>query len=64
MAGGSEAIYGSLDEYHGGLVQRVGLPSKLEDLRQGMEDEHCSRSDSEEPFTPPNYPHSTTPKAE
>eukprot|EP00960_Hanusia_phi_P020495 604082-Hanusia_phi.AAC.2 len=64
MAAGSEAIYGALEEYHGGLIQRVGLPSKLEDLRKGMEDEQRSRADSEEPFTPPNYPHPTTPMAE
>eukprot|EP00960_Hanusia_phi_P040541 754516-Hanusia_phi.AAC.1 len=54
MEEGSEAIYGALEEFHGGLVQRVGLPSKLEDLRQGMEEEHCSRADSEQLFTPPN----------
>eukprot|EP00960_Hanusia_phi_P061427 764842-Hanusia_phi.AAC.1 len=64
MEGGDEAIYGTVEEYHGGLIQRVGLPSKLEDLRQGMEDEHCNRTDSEEPFTPTNYSNSTTPKTE
>eukprot|EP00960_Hanusia_phi_P058881 764006-Hanusia_phi.AAC.3 len=52
MAAGSEAIYGALEEYHGGLIHRVGLPRKLKDLRQGMEDENCSRTPRSRSLSP------------
>eukprot|EP00960_Hanusia_phi_P077740 768736-Hanusia_phi.AAC.6 len=61
---GAEAIYGTLEEFHGGLVERIGLPNKLDDLYKAMEEEHCNRRDSEETFTPPNYSSPTTPKQE
>ncbi|EKX30811.1 hypothetical protein GUITHDRAFT_122975 [Guillardia theta CCMP2712] len=59
---GEEAIFGRLEEFHGGLIERIGLPSI--DLWKGLEDEHCHRKDSEEPFTPPNHNEVTTPKRE
>eukprot|EP00960_Hanusia_phi_P043933 756354-Hanusia_phi.AAC.2 len=64
MEGGNDAVYGTLGEFHGGLVNLIGLPSKLDDLCKAMEEEHCDRNDSDETFTPPNYSTPTTPKLE
>jgi len=54
----SQAVFGKLEDFHKGIADKIGLPNAR--LMEGMEAEHCRRSDSEEPFTPGNYNTMTT----
>mmetsp|Transcript_42056 Transcript_42056/g.101359 ORF Transcript_42056/g.101359 Transcript_42056/m.101359 type:complete len:169 (+) Transcript_42056:3-509(+) len=59
---GAVAVFGKLEEFHGGLADKIGLPSAR--LRDAMEAEHCERDDSKEAFSPGNYDTTTTPAEE
>ena len=54
--------FGTLDDYEKGLEGRLGPPNP--EIQAGMEIEHCRRSNSEIPFTTPNYNVTTTPLME
>eukprot|EP00960_Hanusia_phi_P060603 764555-Hanusia_phi.AAC.1 len=64
MEGGKDAIYGTQRDFHKGLVDLIGLPTKLDDLYEAIKEEHCDRTDSDKPFTTPNYNIPTTPRDE
>eukprot|EP00960_Hanusia_phi_P059476 764173-Hanusia_phi.AAC.2 len=64
MEEGKVADFGELDDYHGGLVDVIGLPTTLDDLYKAIEEEHCNREDSDKSFKPTNYNTETTPKYE
>ena len=53
---------GSISDFHRGLEQRLGHASS--DLWSGMEEEHLRMSNSDTPFTSPNYQITTTSKQE
>eukprot|EP00960_Hanusia_phi_P065338 766061-Hanusia_phi.AAC.7 len=56
------AEFGKLEEFHKGLLERVGYPSL--NFYEGMRQEHSEREDSEERFTTPNYLLETSPAQE
>ena len=55
-------MYGLIDEYFGGLMNRIGLPQT--ELMKAIEEEHCRDKDAEEAFTTSNYNITTTAKEE
>ena len=57
-----EAVYGKIEEYYGGLMERIGLPQT--ELMKAIEEEHCKGKDAEEAFTTSNYGIRTTAKEE
>ncbi|EKX30898.1 hypothetical protein GUITHDRAFT_122896, partial [Guillardia theta CCMP2712] len=57
-----EAVYGKIEEYYGGLMERIGLPQT--ELMKAIEEEHCKGKDAEEAFTTSNYNITTTAKEE
>ena len=57
-----EAVYGKIEEYYRGLIDRIGLPQT--GLMKAMEEEHCRGEDAEEGFTTSNYGIRTTAKEE
>jgi len=57
-----EAVYGKIEEYYGGLMERIGLPQT--ELMKAIEEEHCKGKDAEEAFTTSNYNIRTTAKEE
>eukprot|EP00960_Hanusia_phi_P058434 763888-Hanusia_phi.AAC.1 len=57
-----EASYGGIDEFYGGLVDRIGLPRV--NLSKGLEEDHCRGEDADEEFATSNYNIKTTPRKE
>ena len=56
------AKFGSIDDFHTGIAEEIGLPNP--NLMEGMEAEHCARPDSKDEFNPGNYDTTTTPAQE
>ena len=59
---GAELRFGKLEDFFGGLVDKIGLPDP--NLMEGMRREHCDKADSKNVFSPGNYDISTTPEGE
>ncbi|EKX31219.1 hypothetical protein GUITHDRAFT_122574 [Guillardia theta CCMP2712] len=56
------AEFGKLEEFHKGLLERIGYP--MLNFYDGMQQEHCERADSRDTFRTPNYLLETSPAQE
>ena len=62
MDGAFHGSFATLDDFYAGAEKRIGAPNP--NIREGMENEHCKRSNADEPFETSNYNFKTCPRLE